>query len=88
MNGGDFSGHDLALISKVGKSVTKGTLTTNNLIKLCFCYAKDGDINDAIIGEDAVHTTSSSTTQQLKGWDTWHHHFGHIGYSGLCKLFN
>ncbi len=26
--------------------------------------------------------------QQLKSWDIWHHYFGHIGYSGLKKLFD
>jgi len=29
-----------------------------------------------------------STTQQLKGWDPWHCCFSHIGYLGLCKLFD
>ncbi len=70
VNGGDFSGHNLALISKAGKSITKGTLTTNNLIKLCLCYATDSKNNDAIINDDAIYATSSSTTLQLKGWDT------------------
>jgi len=38
--GRDFSRQDLALISKTGKLITKGTLTSNNLIKLCFHYMK------------------------------------------------
>src|SRR6266851_9061408 len=81
-NGGDFSGYDLTLISKAGKSITKGTLTANNLIKLRSRYATDSKNNDAI------HATSSSTTLQLKGWDTWHCCFGHIGYSELHKIFD
>jgi hypothetical protein len=86
-NGGNFSGHDLALISKAGESITKGMLTANNLIKLRFRYAKSDDVDDAITGDNAA-TISLSTTQQLKGWDTWHRRFGHISYSGLRKLFD
>jgi hypothetical protein len=29
-----------------------------------------------------------SMAHQLKSWDVWHHCFGHIGYSGLKKLFD
>jgi len=41
VKGGDFLGQNLALISKTGKLITKGTLTSNNLIKLCFRYMKN-----------------------------------------------
>jgi len=45
------------------------------------------NIND--IANDADHTLiPSSVVQQLKSWDIWHHYFGHIGYSGLKKLFD
>jgi hypothetical protein len=43
--GRDFSRQDLALISKMGKLITKGTLTPNNLIKLCFHYTKSNTKN-------------------------------------------
>ncbi len=39
--GGDFTGHDLALISKLGNIIANGILTLNNLIKLRFRYTKD-----------------------------------------------
>jgi len=43
--GGDFSRQDLTLISKMGKLITKGTLTPNNLIKLRFRYTKSDTKN-------------------------------------------
>ena len=43
--GGDFSRQDLALVSKMGKLITKGTLTPNNLIKLRFHYTKSDTKN-------------------------------------------
>src|SRR6266851_5224514 len=58
-------------------------LTSNNLIKLQFHYTKDESANNVDNASIAL-----STSQQLKSWDTWHHCFGHIGYSGLHKLFD
>ena len=43
--GRDFSGQDLALVSKTSKLITKGTLTPNNLIKLRFRYTKSDTKN-------------------------------------------
>jgi hypothetical protein len=85
-NGGNFLGHNLTLISKGGNTITKGSMTLNNLIKLRFHYTKQS-IDD--IANNANHTLIPfSMAYQLKSWDVWHHCFGHIGYSGLKKLFN
>jgi len=55
--GGDFSGQDLALISKVGNTIANRMLTFNNLIKLKFCYTKDNIVNNA---DDATTSLSVS----------------------------
>ena len=55
--GGDFSGQDLALVSKLGKLIMKGTLTPNNLIKLRFRYTKS----------DTKNATHKAETSNLAG---------------------
>ena len=77
--GGDFSGRKLALVSKQGNIITTGTLTPNNLIQFRFRCALNCDIppDHAFI----------STTQLEKSWDVWHRRFGHIGHSGLQKMY-
>ncbi len=83
--GGDFLGHDLALISKAGNTIANRILTSNNLIKLHFCYTKDDiDINKYL--PTLTSLTSLPAIQQLKSWNVWHCHFSHIGFSGLHKL--
>jgi hypothetical protein len=63
-NGGNFLGHNLTLISKGGNTITKGSMTLNNLIKLQFHYTKQG-IDD--IANDADHTLIPfSMAYQLK----------------------
>jgi hypothetical protein len=81
--GSDFCGHDLTLISKTGNPITKGILTSNNLIKLRFRYAKD-----ATHISNTPHTnTSCPAVEKPKSWNMWHRCFTHISISGLCKLF-
>jgi len=63
-NGGNFSGRNLTLISKGGNAIAKGSLMSNNLIKLRFRYMKLSIDN---VANDADHTLiSSSMVQQLK----------------------
>jgi len=83
--GGDFSGQDLALVSKMGKLITKGTLTPNNLIKLHFHYTKSDTKN---ANPYKAKTSNLTGQQRLKPWNVWHHRFGHISYSSLRKLFD
>jgi len=59
--GGDFSGQNLALISKAENTIANGTLTSNNLIKLQFRYTKDESANNVDNASIAL-----STSQQLK----------------------
>src|SRR5216683_586288 len=83
--GGNFMGHNLALISKSGNIIANRMLTLNNLIKLCFWYTKDDiHINTSLPALTSV--ASLLVIQQLKSWNVWHHRFGHIGFSSLCKL--
>ncbi len=78
--GSDFLGRKLTLISKQGDCIVNGTLTTNNLIKFRFCYAKRETCSRDV--------TYPALTKPVLSWDTWHRCFGHIGYSGLKNLLN
>src|SRR6266851_3239097 len=78
--GGDFLGRKLALISKQGDCIVNGTLTTNNLIKFHFHYAKCETCS-----RDIAYPT---LTKPVLSWDTWHRRFGHIGYSRLKNLLD
>jgi hypothetical protein len=69
----------------MGKLITKGTLMSNNLIKLCFRYTKSNTKNSNLY---KAETSNIAGQQQLKPWNIWHCRFGHISYSGLCKLFD
>jgi len=78
--GGDFMGRKLILISKQGDIIVNGKLMKNNLITFHFCYAKCKILPCAV--------TYPSLIKPKLSWDIWHHHFRHIGYSGLKNLFN
>jgi len=69
---------------KTGIHVTNGTLTTNNLIKLRFRYAKD----DANVLNPSPNETSYPAVKKPKNWDVWHRCFAHIGISSLHRLFD
>ena len=69
----------------MGKLITKGTLMSNNLIKLHFHYTKsDTKYTNPLKAE----MSNLVGQQQLKPWNIWHRHFSHISYSSLCKLFD
>ncbi len=78
--GGDFHGCELALISKKGNVIANGKLTANNLIKFRFRYAKQ-------ISPPSV-ASYPSVMQLEMSWDVWHHHFGHVGFSGLQRTLD
>jgi len=64
--GGDFLGHDSALISKAGNTIANGMLTSklNNLIKLNFHYTKED--TDANKSQTITSITTLPVIQQLK----------------------
>jgi hypothetical protein len=80
-------GQNLALISKTGKLITKGTLTSNNLIKLCFRYTKNNTKCDTALTPSRTNA-SYPTVKKPKAWDMWHRCFAHIGISSLRRLFD
>ena len=78
--GGDFRGRELALISKKGDVIAKGTLTSNNLIKIRFRHAKQTP--------PLPVSSYPSVTQLEQSWDIWHRRFGHVGFSGLQRTLD
>jgi hypothetical protein len=78
--GGDFRGRELALMLKKGNVIANGTLTTNNLIKFCFHYAKQ--LSPPLI------TSYPSISQSERSWDVWHCHFRHISFSRLQRTLD
>ena len=78
--GRSYNGCDdiLSLLTKDKQTVAKGAKVRNNLYKLRFKHTPR-----MAHSECAFNTTSSSQT-----WETWHRHFGHVGYSGIKKLLD
>ena len=63
---------------KEKKPIARGTKISNDLYKLTFKYIPRTAHSD--------HAFSAASPSQ--SWETWHQHFGHVGYSGIKKLLD
>src|ERR1700678_1646267 len=79
-NGG---GGKLTLITKKGKPVAQGTQVENNLHQMEGTVCKpDNNFPKEITPQ------SFAVNEPSQNWETWHKHFGHIGYSGLQYILD
>jgi len=67
----------LTLVTKEGQSIARGIRLSNRLYQMTFMLAPAPLLNNISFN---MLTTAPS-------WEIWHKHFGHVGYSGLQKLF-
>ena len=75
-------GH-LSLLDKDGKTRATGRRLDSNLYQMSIRVRK----NDLHRRPPSTSKNTSYVAQATsKSWETWHHRFGHIGYSGLENL--
>ena len=85
--GGRYIGGNgqIILENKQGNIVAIGSKMDNNLYQLKL----KPRIPTKILPNKSPNTLYSfQTTGETQDWDTWHRRYGHIGYSGLQKLFD
>jgi len=68
----------ITLLTKDKKPVARGVKISNDLYKLTFKH----------IPQMASSNYTFSTASPSQSWETWHRHFGHVGYSGIKKLLD
>ena len=80
--GGKYIRHDgkLTLTAKSRSHIAQGPRIANNLYKLRFTLKRPVQVENK-------RTNHIFTTQEMPSWETWHRHFGHIGYTGLQKMY-
>ena len=80
--GGTYQGGEntIILITKDGKRVTKGNRLNN------FLYGMNVRVKPPTLTSESSQTFAGMESAQ--NWETWHKHYGHIGYSGIQKLLD
>ena len=68
----------LFLLTKDKKPVVKGIKLCNNLYKLTFKH----------VPQTTHSVCAFNAAVPLQTWETWHRCFGHVGYSGIKKLYD
>ncbi len=81
--GGAFEAHKgkLTLTAESGKRVATGTRMQNNLYKIKFKLKVPTQ-------RQMVQSDHVFTAHEVPSWEAWHQRFGHIGYTGLQKLYD
>jgi hypothetical protein len=70
----------MMLITKDGRTVATGHKVINNLYKM--------QVTVRIVkGNAPIGMQTFAATGPLESWETWHKRFGHVGYSGLKRLW-
>ena len=71
---------ELTLVTKDGKHVAHGKKMDKHLYKM------------NVSAKNAIHTSRDNEAFNSQGtipsWETWHKHYGHVGYSGLQKILD
>ena len=68
----------LSLLTKERKPVANGVKISNDLYKFTFKHTSRSSHNDYVF----------SVANPSQSWETWHQHFGHVGYSGIKTLLD
>jgi len=101
-SGGTYIGGKgtIVLTTNNGVQVTQGVQVANNLYKLAVELPKwatkrshvnvsgHGMCHNGHMNADSAPMICFIGKQPCQTWEEWHHHFGHVSYSGLQKLLD
>jgi GAG-pre-integrase domain len=87
VTGGWFIGRKgvITIITKDGQQVAQGTKVKNNPYMMKVSVQK---LLPTLTINPAVNPSSFTGCKWAPSWETWHQHFGHIGYSSLRILLD